>query len=50
MRKQKETPEERAARQGGANEVAGSDSARRAKQQMQRMDRQQRAPKRKPTR
>ena len=48
--KQKETPEEREARRGGANEVAGSDSAARAKRQMEKMDRQQRQPKRKPTR
>ena len=49
--KKQETPEERAARQGGANEVAGSDSARRAQQKMQQMDRQkQRQQKRRPGR
>ena len=48
--KKQESLEERAARQGGENEIAGSDSARRAKRQMEKMDRQQRQPKRKPAR
>jgi len=37
----KETYEEREARRGGENEVAGSDSAARAQRRMQQMDRQQ---------
>lgn len=48
--KQKESLEEREARKGGENELAGYDSAQRAKRQMEKMDRQQRQPKRKPAR
>ena len=49
--KQKESLEEREARKGGENELAGYDSAQRAKRQMEKMDRQQqRQLKRKPTR
>lgn len=36
--KKQETPEQRAARQGGENELAGYDSAQRAKRQIERMD------------
>lgn len=51
MSKKKETPEQRAAREGGENEIAGYDSAQRAKRQMERMDRQQqRQQKRRPGR
>lgn len=51
MKKEKESLEERAARQGGENELAGYDSAQRAKRKMEKMDRQQsRQQKRKPAR
>ena len=49
--KKQESLEERAARQGGENELAGYDSAQRAKRKMQQMDRQQqRQQKRRPGR
>jgi hypothetical protein len=44
MQKLKETPEQRAARQGGENELAGYDSAQRAKRQIERMDSGMRMP------
>lgn len=51
MSKKRETLEQRSTRMGGENEVAGSESAARAKQKMQQMDRQpKRPPKRQPKR
>lgn len=44
MQKQQETYEQREARRGGENELAGFDSAQRAKRQIERMDNKMRMP------